>query len=125
MKLKSVKNNQSRNPWVNFYSNYAAQHKEHTIPTKKKSPRGALMKEAALRWKSMSEAEKSAYKYSVQSVPLQFKFKSIWQNLNKFLDVLRGTHQSGAAADFKTIIQSKNELHKWQNRIIMELDKKC
>lgn len=126
MKLKTVKQNQSRNPWINFFSNYATQHKEHPIsPNKKKNIRGAVMKEAAKLWKSMSESEKSAYKYATTSAPFQFIFRSIWQNLNKFLDVLRGTHQSGAKADFKKIVQSKIDLHKWQNKIIMELDKKC
>lgn len=125
--MKSVKQNQSRNPWINFYSNYAVQRREHMIPTKKKkSARGAVMKEAAQRWKSMSEVEKSSYKYNAQhqSVSFQFKFKSIWQRLNEFLDVLRGTHKRGDTADFKTIIQSKNDLRKWQNQVITELDKK-
>lgn len=125
MKIKSVKQNRSRNPWINFYSNYAAQRKAHTIPTKKKSARGAVMKEAAQRWKSMSDTDKSAYKYDTKPAsPYQFKFTSIWQNLNKFLNVLRRTHKSGATADCKTIVQSKNDLRKWQNQVITELDKK-
>lgn len=119
MKIKSVRHNQSRNPWINFYANYAVKHKENTSKTKqKKMVRGSIMKEAAKRWKSMSEMEKSAYQYAAQSVP--YHFKSTWPNLNKFLDFLRGAQQCGA--DMRTLIQAKNELHKWQNQIFMDLE---
>lgn len=96
MNIKSVKRNQSRNPWINFYSNYSPQHKEHTIPTnKKKTARGSVMRDAAQRWKLMSDADKAAYKYAAPSAPFKSKYKSIWTNVNTLLDGLRDAHKSG------------------------------